>query len=129
MGKPLKFPTVKDLDKAIDAYFAERSKIEVLPNGDIKQKPITVTGLALALDTTRETICDYGEKDGYSDSIRRARLRCENYAEERLYLGQATGPIFALKNYGWKDTQDVNQNNTGTTQVVINKSYASPKTE
>lgn len=125
-GRPLKFATVEELQQKIDAYFKERETIELLPNGDIKPKPITITGLALALDTSRETICDYGEKDGFSDSIRRARLKCESYAEERLFLGQATGPIFALKNYGWKDTQDINQNNVNP-QVIVTKNYNVPK--
>lgn len=122
-GRPLKFANVQELQAKIDAYFAERENMEQYPNGDIKPKPITITGLALALDTTRETICDYGEKDEFSDSIRVARLRCENFAEERLYGGPATGPIFALKNYGWKDTQDINQNNTGAPQVIVTKNY------
>lgn len=125
-GRPLKFATVEELQSKIDAYFEERETVEQYPNGDIKPKPLTITGLALALDTTRETICDYAEKDGFSDSVRRARQKCENYAEERLYLGPATGPIFALKNYNWKDTQDINQNNINP-QVIVTKNYNTPK--
>jgi hypothetical protein len=33
-----------------------------------------------------------------------AKVRCENFAEEQLFLGKnAAGPILALKNYGWTD--------------------------
>jgi len=91
MAKPLKFKSVKELQKKIDAYFKacdQNKRVYVLKDGKTIQipdpKPYTITGLALALDTTRETLCDYGEKDGYSDTIRRAKLRCENYAEESL---------------------------------------------
>lgn len=102
-GKPLKFKTPQELEEKIEAYFKSRCDEEGNP-----VKPISITGLALALDTTRETICDYGERDEYSDSIRKARLRVENFYEERLTFANATGPIFALKNFDWKDTQDLN---------------------
>lgn len=122
-GRPLKFANVQELQTKIDAYFAERENMEEYPNGDIIPKHITITGLALALDTSRETICNYGDKDEFFDSVRKARLKCENYAEQKLFGGPAAGPIFALKNYGWKDTQDINQNNTGAPQVIVTKNY------
>ena len=110
LGRPLKFKTVKELQKKIDEYFAER---------DSKRLPYTVSGLALALDTNRQTLLEYqGEvagrekKDpGYADTIKRAKLKCEEYAESMLYLGKnAAGPIFNLKNnYGWKDEKQLKQ--------------------
>lgn len=106
MARPLKFPSVQDLQAKIDAYFKEREAIEQYPNGDIIQKPITITGLALALGTSRETLVEYQERDEFVDAISEAKLRCENYAEEKLYTGPATGPIFALKNYGWRDKSE-----------------------
>jgi hypothetical protein len=98
-GRPLKFKSVKHLQDQIDAFFlkCETDKL-----------PYTITGLALALDTSRETLCDYEGKDEYSDAIKRAKLMCQNYAEQRLYMGgQAAGPIFALKNFGWSDKHEV----------------------
>lgn len=107
-GRPPKFKSPEDMQKAIDAYFADC---------EAKELPLTVTGLALALDTTRETIMDYQEKDEYSDTIKRAKLRVQNYAEKRLFGNNATGPIFALKNFGWSDKQE--QHVTGTTTVIM----------
>ena len=105
VGKPLKFKTPKILKAKIDAFFKECDK---------KKQPYTITGLALALDTTRETLLEYeGEVEGrekseeYADTIKTAKLRCQNYAERMLYQIRAAGPIFALKNYGWKDNQSV----------------------
>lgn len=98
-GRPLKFATPEDMQTKADEYF------------DLCKatgKPLTVTGLALALDTSRETLCDYQARDEFSDTVKRLKLRVEQYAEERLYSGPATGPIFALKNFGWKDSQDMN---------------------
>jgi hypothetical protein len=99
VGRPMKFKTVKELKDKCDAFFARMDK---------KNLPYTITGLALALQTSRETLCDYQEKDDYSDTIKEAKLKCQNYAEQRLYMGgQAAGPIFALKNFGWSDKQEI----------------------
>lgn len=123
-GRPLKFKSVGELQSKVDAYFEacdnSRSKVLLKDGSEVtvkRAKPYTITGLALALDTTRETLLDYekGKYDNgdaieefdpqYSDTIKKAKLKCQNYAEEYLYSGsQATGAIFNLKNnYGWKD--------------------------
>lgn len=93
-GRPKKFGSVEELEALIDQYFSDCEAID---------KPFTVTGLALALDTTRETLMDYQKDPVFSDAIKRAKTRVENYAEERLFTSSPTGPIFALKNFGWKD--------------------------
>lgn len=95
-GRPLKFETPAALDKAVDSYFNECV---------INEKPFTITGLALALDTNRQTLLEYNERPEYADTLKRARAKCENYAEERLFGStQVTGAIFNLKNnYDWKD--------------------------
>lgn len=98
MGKPLKFKTVEELQKKIDDYFY---------SCDEENDPITITGLALALDTTRETLCDYEEKDAYSDTIKKAKLRVQHAYEKRLVKRGNGGDIFALKNFGWKDKSEV----------------------
>lgn len=95
----MKFQSPEALQAQVDAYFAERLASD---------KPISITGLALALDTTRETLCNYGERDEFTDTVRRAKMFVEQFYEERLPFANATGPIFALKNFGWKDSQDMN---------------------
>lgn len=96
LGRPLKFQSVEELKEKIDSYFKE-TEFE-------KQ---TITGLALYLDTTRELLCDYALKDDFSDTIKRAKLMIENAYELRLIKRGGSGDIFALKNFGWKDRQDV----------------------
>lgn len=95
-GRPPKFTSVEQVQKLIDKYFKECDK---------KKKPYTITGLALALDTTRDVIIDYEKKDEYSNTIKKAKQKCEQYSEEQLYrTSQVAGVIFSLKNnYGWKD--------------------------
>ena len=112
-GRPLKFKTVEELQYKIDAYFESCFEIDTETGRKVQVEPFTITGLALALNTSRETLmdiekCNAGYNEQFSDAITRAKLKCHNYAEKQLYTAKSPqGAIFALKNYGWKDTQNV----------------------
>ena len=97
MGRKLKFRSVKALQEKVDAYFEECEKTG---------EPLTVTGLALALDTSRETLLNYQKRDGYGDVVRRAKMKIENAYEKRLIARGNGGDVFALKNFGWKDKSE-----------------------
>lgn len=148
-GRPRKWQTPEELQQVIDAYFAEcdphidTHKVSIVAaNGKglawrdeeyiTEQKPYVITGLALALGTTRDTLLDYesGLYDDlfdpdtpegnelrlrFSDTIKMAKLKCQMYAEQHLYTGKnPTGAIFNLKNnYGWKDKSEVDNNTNG----------------
>lgn len=101
-GRPLKFKTVEDLQEKIDDYFNVTPKEEW-----------TWTGLALHLDTSRETLREYGEREEYVDSLKKALLKVENGYEIDLKKRGQAGTIFALKNFGWKDKTEVDQNISG----------------
>lgn len=104
MGRPLKFQSKEELEDKIEAYFTKcLSTFFIDSNGNQIHEPLTITGLALALDTTRQTLIEYEERDEYIDTIKRAKTIVENYAEKRLFGSSPTGAIFALKNYGWRD--------------------------
>lgn len=83
MGRPfgsLKYRSIQELNDGIDNYFARC---------DDNHKPYTMSGLALSLDVTTQTLCNYG-KEGYVDqcyfdAINRARQKVLSYAEDRLY--------------------------------------------
>lgn len=117
IGRPPKFATVEALQAGIDAYFAECVA---------KDMPITITGLALALDTSREVLMYVERGTGpysnplFSDAIKRAKLRCQNYAENHLFSGKnpAAG-IFALKNYGWSDRQELELSGPGGDDIKV----------
>lgn len=118
LGRPPKFGTVEELQEKINAYFEScdnrttkimNSKGKMIEVPD--PRPYTITGLALALDTTRRTLLDYetiyGEE--FSHTIKMAKQKIENFAEESLWQPKiATGVIFNLKNnYGWVDKTEV----------------------
>ena len=115
VGRPLKFKSPTDMQKTIDEYFA---------NCIANELPQTVSGLCLALGTYRETLLNYEHKDDFMDTIKTAKLRCMNYAETQMYSGKnPAGPIFALKNFGWSDKQEVSINDTRDQTITIKKDW------
>ena len=111
-GRPRKFQSVKELQKKIDAHFVEC---------DEKKKFYTITGLAIALETTRKTLLDYEAKDDeFSDVIKMAKARCEECAENRLFGSQqCTGAIFTLKNnFGWRDVKEEKGSHNISIQII-----------
>jgi transcriptional regulator with XRE-family HTH domain len=61
------------------------------------------------LGMTRETLCQYEKDPMFSDTIKKAKAKIEQYLEDQLYRkDQVTGIIFNLKNnFGWKDKQEI----------------------
>ena len=75
-----------------------------------EERPLTVTGLALALGLSgRQSLIEYEGRPEFSDTIKALKAECEQYAEERIFSANAAGAIFALKNYGWSDKQEIDQ--------------------
>ncbi len=71
----------------------------------------TVTGLALFLGIeSRKSLNDYAKKDEFSYSIKRALLVIENGYENMLPDAKGAGVIFALKNMGWEDKSQIDNN-------------------
>jgi len=120
-GKPLKYKTVEQMQEKIDTYFEScwdnvpiRNKYgSVITKKDketgeeepiyerVQVRPYTVTGLAVALDMSREGILNYQNKRGpeYFGAIKKAKDKIEQYAEEQLYiLKNPAGAIFNLTN-------------------------------
>lgn len=95
-GRPLKFQSVGELEQLIDDYIASTPDEE-----------LTITGLALALNTTRQTLVDYQEKDEFTDTIKKAKTIIENSYEKSLRRNGRAGDIFGLKNFGWRDKSEV----------------------
>ena len=98
IGRPFKHNNPDIFKKKGEAFFAQC---------DLDEKPYTFTGLCLALGFTgRAQFFEYQKKIEFANILNALRSKCEAYAETRLFNGPAAGPIFALKNYGWKDTSE-----------------------
>ena len=101
-GQPPKYSTSEDIQIEIDNYFLFNEE---------QEEPLTITGLALQLGfESRQSIYDYEKHGEFSYTIKRARLRIENFAEKKLFSTTPTGAIFALKNFGWHDKQEIDLN-------------------
>lgn len=93
-GKPLKFKTPDDLAKVIGEYFENTPREEW-----------AVTGVSLAVGS-KQLLNDYEARPDYKHLVQRAKLMVENKYELALNgSSNAAGPIFALKNMGWRDQQ------------------------
>lgn len=124
-GRPPKWETVEELQELLYDYFDScwtikldqfGNKIKDKDSGEFvmhQTRPYTITGIAVALGCDRDTLLNYGKKEKFFGTIKRAKQMCHNYAEESLYIGKnPTGAIFNLKNnYGWKDKFEVDSKN------------------
>ena len=113
-GRPPVFKTSEELKEKISKYFNDGMKKRTVligrpPNQtSIKIEVPTITGLCYYLGfESRQSFYDYEKRDGFSYTIKRARLSIELEYEEQLQHGNTVGAIFALKNMGWYDRQEI----------------------
>lgn len=111
MGRPRKIASPEDMDRLVDEY-CERQ--------EARDKPKTLTGLILYLGlASRQSLDEYKAYDGFPDSVKRAKAVIENSYEERLHGNSPAGAIFALKNMGWSDRQELDhQSSDGSASSV-----------
>lgn len=108
-GRPPIWTDPDAFDEAVDEYFNDESK-----------RPHTWTGLALHLGfESRQSLEDYKKRDGFSYPIKKALFKIENLYEQALFLRNPAGPIFALKNFGWKDKQEIDQKTEHSGGITI----------
>ena len=135
-GRPPAFKNVEELQTKITAYLKTCKPHPEKQWGLVKKrvgssynwvpkeveklvsKPITIVGLCVFLDISRETWSVYSDKKPFSDTCKRFKTMCEEYSTQ-LVLDpnnkNAAGPMFNLKaNHGLVDKQV-----TDETQHVI----------
>lgn len=109
MGRPRKYSSPEQFDAVVDQYITTTKEAE---------EPITWTGLALALGfSSRQGIDGYLEFPEFVDSVKRAKQLVESAYERRLSANNPTGAIFALKNMGWSDRQEVQHSGEVTARL------------
>lgn len=101
-GRPKIYESAKELERECAKYF------EYLVEN--KKNP-TITGLALFLGfNSRGMLYQYRDKAGYEEFsliIKRAMLCVESGYEDALHTFKYGGAVFALKNMGWADKQEI----------------------
>lgn len=127
-GRPAHFETEKELQWKIEEYFIYiKGQKKTTKTGKVSREWLrypenaTVTGLALHLGfESRQSFYDYEKNKQFSYTIKKARLRIEAAYEQELLSKNATGAIFALKNFGWRDKQEMEHsgNNKLTLEIV-----------
>ena len=107
-GRPPTWTNKEVVQKIIEEYFKH-------------EKQPTMSGLAAALDMSRQNLYNYAIKDEFFDTIKKARERIEEIYENLLiYSERPTGVIFALKNTGWKDRTDMTTNDKDIPSPIYN---------
>lgn len=107
MGTHKKYDNNELLSAKIDDYFATSKQI------------LSITGLCNYLGICRDTLCEYEKLEIFSDTVKIAKQKIEQFVEEQALLGKLNPAvsIFNLKNnFGWKDTQHIEQQGTLTIQ-------------
>lgn len=115
MGRPPKYKTAEEMQVVIDDYFDNLPTKQMFIGDKLRDMPlITITGLCLHLGFEHRTsFYKYEDKEEFRYTIKKARLRIENDYEMGLKLGNNNaGNIFGLKNFGWKDKQEIESSNT-----------------
>lgn len=119
-GRPPTYKSPADMQERVDAYFeaCEGEMAEDPETGGpmldkrgqvvyINRRPPTVTGLALALGfMSRQSLLDYeGKNSAYRAILATAKMRIQQYAEERLYdRDGCMGARFNLAhNFRWSE--------------------------
>ena len=125
VGRPPMYKTPEEMQKAIDEYFESCDGEYIIIDGSAvtdkngipvktKARPYTITGLALALGFSgRQALMNYEDNPEFMDTVKRAKSRIEQYAEERLFdKDGVNGAKFNLSNNfkGWSEKQQIDSN-------------------
>lgn len=98
-GRPRIISSPEEFDEKVESYRAKCERTGESP---------TFSGLAYHLGfADRRSLYDYAKYEGFSRSVKRAQLLVESEYERRLGESNYGGAIFALKNHGWSDRQDL----------------------
>ena len=118
------FTDPKEIEDLVQDYFENGVKMKTVvlgpPNAryTIEVPVPTITGLCLFLGfESRQSFYAYEDKPEFSYTIKKARLLIETEYEEMLQTGNTTGAIFALKNFGWTDKQEIDQTNRHSGEI------------
>lgn len=116
-GRPPIWDSPEELQAAVDKYFEDcrnrKIKKQTVQKGEVVEWevswPVSMAGLALALDVSRDTLNRYSKTDKFSDIIMRARKRIEDENLALASVGCHDSKIAALNlasNFGYSTKQE-----------------------
>ena len=109
-GRPPAFETADEMQAKFDSYVKECLEQDKRP---------TISKAAYELGfASRQSFYDYEKNTEFSYTIKRIKLFIESIYEENVEKG--AGFIFALKNFGWVDKQEIDQTNRFPDGIEIN---------
>lgn len=130
-GRPALYSSPDALDEKINEYFTTgmRRKTFYSKAGEAYEIPIpTFTDLCIFLGfCDRQSFYDYEKRPEFSCSMKKARTLVEREYEEMLHGNNATGAIFALKNFGWRDKQEIDHTTNGKDITGIKLEFVEPE--
>lgn len=95
-GRPLILESVEEFNRRANAYFESTPLLEW-----------TITGLAVALNTSRQTLMNYENRDAFFDAVKAVKDKIEMSYEIGLRKRGGAGDIFGLKNFNWTDRHEI----------------------
>lgn len=120
--RPVGRPRLYDSPEAFESKVYEYQK-----HCEESGEPVTWTGLALFLGfASRQSIDEYAKYQGFSDAVKKAKTFVEWHYEKRLCSDKPTGAIFALKNMGWNDRQELDHTTNGKDIGVVQRVIIDP---
>jgi hypothetical protein len=115
-GRKRRFDSPAALAKACKSYFNSCWRPKVDADGRLVRtaegklvfeqfRPYTMSGLALFLGISSETLRKYSKEQEYGEIISTARQYVEMYTEEQLMQGIATAKVSLEHNFGWNKAE------------------------
>lgn len=102
-GRPPLWKTKEDLEKSLDGFFEWCESNEYIPD---------VEGMAVYLDCTRETICQYEKIEGFSDTIKKVKNKIAFYKKQGAMSGKINPTVFVFdfkNNHHYNDKTEIDQ--------------------
>lgn len=124
-GRPVKFKKPIEMQVIFDEYINENFKFIKNDDGTITEinlYPISIIGLTNRLGITRETLCKYGNKKEFSDTVSLMKNVIEQYYLDMLITNPRTAGItFILKNCfkeNWQDKSIIESTNKNVNSTL-----------
>ncbi len=128
-GRPPFYKTPEEFEKKVSEFFddcPDKVTMHTAEGKPYEVKMPTITGLVLFMGfCDRHSFYDYENRDGFSHTVKKARTKLEHIYELSMRVNGKASDIFALKQFGWKDKIEVDNNHTGGVSIAPQINFTS----